>query len=305
MAIRYIEGSKIIRGHKSMIYSIILTIKSMKRTKYAFKVVFFCYVCHTYLYQSIMKIWHALMPNWVISVLLALIISLNLISFFNGFPLLSKVTALIVIPVLLVFYFYKQKLMATVFFTILMLAFLSILFRSFDGYDLLSKFSESSILAAYVLIIFVMLGKFKDIKFEGLVSWYLVLILLVNTYLMYAMFSSVKDSFQDSVILTLTVSRGVALLIMGFLAFAIYLSQESAQSILFLTVVCCFVFSDVLGFITTMYVDFWAFSAIHEILQATGLFLFVLYVYNHQQKSKVTVASNEANVTVPANHVTT
>lgn len=252
-----------------------------------------------------MKIWHPLLPNWVISVLLALIIVLNLISSFYGLTNLAKVTALIVIPTLLIFYFYKQKLMANVFFTILMLTFLSILFKSVEGVDLFSKFSESSFLAAYALIVFVMLGKLKDIKFEGLVSWYLVLIVIVNTYLMYAMFASVKDSFQDSVILTLTVSKGVALLIMGFLAFAIYLSQESTQSILFLTVVCCFVFSDVLGFITTMYVDFWVFAAVHKILQATGLFLFVLYVYNHHQKPKVAELKETNVTTAPANHVTT
>jgi hypothetical protein len=251
-----------------------------------------------------MNTWHPLLPNWVISVMLALIIVLNLISSFYGIPTLAKTTALIVIPLLMLFYFYKQKLMATVFFTILVLAFLSILFRTFEGYNLFSKFSESSSLAAYVLIVFVMLGKLKDVKFEGLVSWYLVLIVIVNTYLMYAMFESVKDSFQDSVVLTLTVSRGVALLIMGFLAFAIYLSQESTQSILFLTVVCCFVFSDVLGFITSMYVDFWAFVAIHKILQATGVFLFMLYVYNHHQTSKVVVAHKKTGITV-VNQITT
>lgn len=230
-----------------------------------------------------MKRWHSLLPNWAIVVMLAVIVTFNLVSSYYGLSLMTKATTLAIIPLLLVTYFYRQSVMANIFLVMFILCFLGTIFNTFDHIGLMSKLSESCFLGAYALVIFVMMGKLKHVKFEGLVSMYLILILLVNTYLMYSMFSLVKDSFMDSVILTLTVSRGIALLIMGFLAFAIYLSKESSQSILYLSIVCCFVFSDVLNFITSMYIHFWLFEGFQNILQAVGLLLFCVYVYNSQE----------------------
>ena len=230
-----------------------------------------------------MKKWHSILPNWAIIVMLSLIVTLHLCSSYYGFSLITELTALAIIPTLLVIYFYKQQVMANIFFTIFILYFLGMIFNSFDHFALSSKLSESCFLGAYALLVFLMIGKLKHVKFEGVVSWYLMVILLVNTYLIYTMFSMVQDSFKDSVILTLTVSRSIALLIIGFLAFAIYLSKETSQSILFLAIVCCFVFSDVLNFITTMNVHFWLFEGIQKILQGGGLLLFCIYVYNYQE----------------------
>lgn len=250
-----------------------------------------------------MNIRHALLPNLITFAILALVVILNFVSSFYGSAIWSKSLAIAVVPILLLFYFHKEKLMTNIFFVIFILSFLGIVFKTFDGFEFCSKLSESFFIGAYGLILFVMLGKLKAVKFEGLVSWYLLTVFLVNTYLMYMMFNSVKDNFQDTVILTLTVSKGVMLLGMGFLAFAIYLSRESGQSILFLTVVCCLVFSDVLGFITTMYVDFWFFAALGNILQALAFFLFCIYVYNHQQKAKAFDAINKVDGIAGKNHI--
>lgn len=230
-----------------------------------------------------MKKWHALLPNSAIILMLVLIVLLNLISSYFEVSVLTKAMTLVIIPMLFLIYFYKQRIMANIFFTIFILYFLGILFNVIDQFSLSPKLSEFCFLGAYALMVFLMIGKLKHVRFEGLVSWYLIVILLINTYFLYMMFTVVQDSFKDSVILTLTVSRGIALLIIGFLAFAIYLSKETAQSILFLTIVCCFIFSDVLSFITSMYIHFWLFEGIQKILQAGGLLLFCFYVYNHQE----------------------
>ncbi|MEO8772819.1 MAG: hypothetical protein ABI263_04420 [Gelidibacter sp.] len=230
-----------------------------------------------------MKKWHALLPNSAIILMLVLIVLLNLISSYFEVAVLTKAMTLVIIPILILIYFYRQRIMANIFFTIFVLYFLGILFNVLDQFSLSSKLSESCFLGAYALLVFLMIGKLKHVKFEGLVSWYLIVILLVNTYFLYMMFTVVQDGFKDSVILTLLVSRGVALLIIGFLAFAIYLSKETSQSILFLTIVCCFIFSDVLSFITSMYIHFWLFEGIQNILQGGGLLLFCFYVYNHQE----------------------
>ena len=234
-----------------------------------------------------MKKWHSLFPNWAVVVMLTLIVTLNLSSSYYGFSFVTKVITLSIIPILLVVYFYRQRIMANIFYTIFIFYFLGIFFNALDHLALSSKLSEFCFLGVYALLTFVMIGKLKHVKFEGLVSLYLILILLVNSYFMYIMFNAVEDSFADSVIFTLSVSKGIALLLMSFLAFAIYLSRETSQSIIFLTIVCCFVFSDVLSFITTMYLHFWLFEGFQKILQGTGLFLFCVYVYNHQELLKV------------------
>ena len=238
-----------------------------------------------------MKRWHAILPNWAIITLLALIVSLNLISSYYALSFLTKAVTLATIPLLLTFYFAKQRIMANVFFVIFFLYFFGLFFNVFENFHLSSKFSESYFLGAYALLVFVMIGKLKHMKFEVLVTCYLIVVFLVNSYLMYLMFVAIKDSFEDNVIFTLSVSRGIALLVMAFLAFAIYLSRETSQSILFLTVVCCFVFSDVLSFISTMYIHFWLFEGIQKILQSLGLILSIMYVFNYQEITTCLVRS--------------
>ncbi|MCL8007463.1 hypothetical protein M8845_08490 [Gelidibacter japonicus] len=230
-----------------------------------------------------MKRWHALSPNWAITLLLVFIVSLNPICSYFGFSLVNKSMTLALIPILLTLYFNKQKIMANIFFIIFMLYFLGIIFNVFDHFKLSSKLSESCFLGAYLLMVLLMMGKLKDVKLEGLVTWYFVIVFLINTYLMFLLFVALKDSFQDSVILTLTVSKGVILLVMAILAFAIYLSKDTTQSIIFLMVVCSFAFSDVLSLITASYIHFWLYEGVQYILQGVGLILYCVYVYNYQE----------------------
>lgn len=233
-----------------------------------------------------MKQWHDLLPNWAIVLLLTLLIVLNFVASYFGISLILEVSTLMVIPLLMVSYFLSQKVMANIFFTVFVLYFLGVLFNGLDYLAMSSKLSESSFLAVYCLLFFVMIGRLRYIKLDGVVSIYLVLIILASSYFMYIMFATVKDSFSDSVIMTLSLGKGMVLLLLSILAFTIYLSEETVQTILFLIIVCCFVFSDILSFITTMYLHYWLFDGIQKILQGVGLLLLCIYVYNHQELAK-------------------
>lgn len=173
--------------------------------------------------------------------------------------------------------------MAHIFCTVFILYFLGILFNSLDYLVLSSKLSEFCFLGVYALLAFVMFGKLKRFNFDVLVSIYLIVILLVSTFFTYAIFSAAEENFADSVIFTLSIIKAIALVVVSLLAFAIYINKETSQSILFLIIVWCFVFSDGLSFITTMYVHYWLFEGLQNILQAAGLFLFCIYVYNFQE----------------------
>ena len=230
-----------------------------------------------------MERWHALCPNWVLILFFVLTVTLNLLGSYYELSVVTKTLVLSTVPIVLMLYFHKQRIMATIFSVIFLLYFLGILCHAIDHFSLSTKFSELCFTGAYLLMVFVMLGKLNDVKLEGFVSWYLIVVFFISTYIIYLMFTGVKGSFQDAVILSLMVSKGVVLLVMAFLAFAIYLSKETAQSIIFLTVVCCFIFSDVSGFITTSYIQFWLFEAVQRIFQSIGLFMACIYVFNHHQ----------------------
>ena len=231
-----------------------------------------------------MKRWHALLPNRAILLLLSSIVMIYLISSYFGLLVLNNAVTLAIIALLLMVYFYKHPSMSTVFLTIFVLYLFGIVFKIFQDFTLSYKLSETCTIGVYALMLFILVGKLKKIRLDGIIWSYLMLLLLVNSYLLYQTLSSVTDNFQDSVSLTLTASRGVVLMIMTLVAFAVYLHRESSQSILFLTMLCCFVFSEALNFITSVHVHYWLFEGLQKICQAVGLMLLCVYVYNHEKK---------------------
>ena len=92
---------------------------------------------------------------------------------------------------------------------------------------------------------------------------------------------------HDDVNLVLSICHGVLLIAMSFFAFAVYLSQETTQSIIFLVMVCCFVFSDILNYICSLYVYYWMFEFMSNMLHVLSLALLYMYVYNHHKIVKV------------------
>lgn len=208
----------------------------------------------------------------------------NLISYYSGFSYLSNVVTIALIPGLLFIYFSKQKIMSSVFILMFALYYLGMIFKVLlKDVSLSSELSQACVIASYSLLVFIMMGKLKHVRLDGLVWSYLVMLLLVNSYLMYQMVSTVTESFQNNVSLTLTVIQSVVLMVMMVLAFAIYLSKESAQSILLLTFLSCFAFSDALGFITSLIIPFWLFEGAQNIFQGLGVLMLCLYVYDLQE----------------------
>jgi len=79
-----------------------------------------------------------------------------------------------------------------------------------------------------------------------------------------------------------------------FMVFAVYLGNQSEQAILFLIMVFCFVFLDVLNFIHNLYVYSWIFEFLDKSLYVFAIFLLYKYVKNYHLKTRK--ASNlEAN----------
>lgn len=254
-----------------------------------------------------MNRWHLLIPNWVIFTLFCAVLLLNFMASYEGFAIISKVTKVVAVPLIIIYFFSKRKFMANIFFTIFLLMFFGDVFSVFNVNEFVAKLSKTAYLGSYLLLVFVVIGRVRKVKFEGLISWYLILIFALNTYFMYVLFNLVQDNFSDSVNMMLYVSRGITILVMGFLAFAVYLSKENAQSILFLVMSFCFIFSDVLFYISDLYVYYWLFEFFERILHIIGLFLLYVYVFNHheiEEKTYQTRLETSSEVKTNSNHIT-
>ncbi|SDS54197.1 hypothetical protein SAMN04515667_2408 [Formosa sp. Hel1_31_208] len=222
-----------------------------------------------------------LKPNMALVMVLLVLLLGNSIATFFDYGIVPKITKLITVTILLTFYFCQLHKMANVFLTIFLVFFLGDALSVFGFGDLSLKLSKSMYIGAYLLLIFVLFGKLRRVKFEGLVSVYLILVLILNSYFLYALYGVAKENFVDDINLILYIFHGITLIAMTFFAFAVYLSRETAQSITFLLMVFSFVFADVLNYICSLYVYYWVFEMFEGILHTAGLFLLYKYVYDH------------------------
>lgn len=222
-----------------------------------------------------------LKPNQALVIVLVVLLIGYSLSYIFDFSTLPKIIKLVTVTILLTFYFCQLNKMANIFLTTFLVFFLGDAFFVFELGDISLKLSKAAYIGAYALLIFILFGKLKRLKFDGIVSVYLILVLLLNSYFLYALYGVAKDNFVDDVNLVLYVCHGVTLIAMTFFAFAVYLSRETAQSITFLLMVFSFVFSDVLNYICQLYVYYWIFELFESILHMSGMFLLYKYVYDH------------------------
>ncbi|MEH6536272.1 MAG: hypothetical protein V7719_07770 [Psychroserpens sp.] len=222
-----------------------------------------------------------LKPNMVLVIVLCTLLLCISMATYYDLIILPKISKLITVTILFSFYFCQLNKMANVFLSIFLIFFIGDALSVFDFGEISSQLSKSMYIGAYLLLIFVLLGKLKKVKFEGLVTVYLALVLLLNSYFLYALYGVAKENFIDDIDLVLYICHGITLIAMTYFAFAVYLSRETVQSITFLLMVFCFVFSDVLYYICQLYVYFWIFEVFEGILHTSGLFLLYKYVYDH------------------------
>lgn len=241
-----------------------------------------------------MKKVYSRIPLGILVTLLLVIIFINGIATYFDNAHIPNATKVASIVILLTLYYILKNRMANVFLTIFFLFFLGDVFSVFNFGDMADKLSKSFYLGSYLLLIFVMLGSLKQIKYEGVVSIYLILVFLLNSYFLYMLFGMVKENISDDVILVLYICHGIALIAMAFFAFAVYLSNETKQSIIFLVMVFCFVFSDVLNYISSLYVYYWMFDFVGNMLHLVSLcLLYVFVIENHESISSKEKYSRE------------
>ncbi len=114
---------------------------------------------------------------------------------------------------------------------------------------------------------------------------------------MYQLFLVLQIKIPDANEVAIFGVKGIALMALAFMAFATYLSKDSRASILFLSTALCFVFADVLYYISNYYVYHYTFVVLEKTLHLLGLFFLFNYIieYNRKRKKRLVLGNTSTN----------
>jgi len=222
------------------------------------------------------------------SVLLVLLI-FNIYASINENTLLLQASKALTIPLFFSIYFLKNKFINNIFIAFLLLAFVGDLFSMMSINAGHLKVTSAAYFCCYTMLILVGLYRIRGFKFKGLVSAYLVVVFLLNGYFMYSLYGMLSYNIADSTELFFTTLQIIALVVLGFIAFAGYLNEDGRQSIVFLVMSFCLIFSQVLNFVETYYISYDLFIVLEWMSHLAGLVLFYNYLVeqNRQRKRKI------------------
>ncbi len=136
------------------------------------------------------------------------------------------------------------------------------------------------------MLIFYAASKFKRIRIDRVIAIYLIIVVSINSYFIYELYSILKLQITDPIEVNLFAAKSVSLIGLTFLSFVVYLNTESKQSIIYLLVALCFGFSDVLHYISNYYIYNWSFVMLDRVLHVVGLFFLFNYIIGENRLRK-------------------
>lgn len=228
---------------------------------------------------------------------LCLLLVINIMSSISNYSVVLNATKALSIPLFFFLYFIKNKFINNIFITFLILLFFGDLFSMLPTSTLQLKIASASYFCCYGILIAIGLFQVKKFIFKGVVGAYLFIVLMLNSYFMYSFYGIMENSISDNVELFFITMQIVALLILGFVAFVAYLDKDRKQSILFLLLSFCLIFSQVLALIDTHYISHQLFSMLNWISYVASLVLFYNYLLEHNKSTrKLKIASKNKPV---------
>lgn len=225
-----------------------------------------------------MKNWLKIKKNRVFFSALILLVVLTVIATISKNTFLLQVTKPLFIPVFLLHYLINNKYINSVFVMFLMLSFLGDFTSVFFKDNMFLKLSIFAYATSYVCLIVVVVNKFKRVNLKSIIGVYLLLVSLINGYFLYSLFNIIRGTVTDNVEIGLLGFQSIALVVLAFSAFAVYLNLDSKKAIVFLMMAISLVFSDVLQYISSYYIYDWTFIMLSRILHVVALFFLFSYI---------------------------
>ncbi|WP_452221033.1 hypothetical protein [Lacinutrix salivirga] len=206
-----------------------------------------------------------------------LILALNIYASFSQNELLLRVVKPLFIPFTVVYFYLTKCKLAKPIVAFFIFSFLGDFTSTIPQYSYI-KLSSLLYCLSYFSLIGLLWHKIETIRFNALVYAYLITVFLICTYFIYQFYVMTNSNLLDEWTVLLFVLKSVILLVLGFFAFAVYLDTDSKSSILFLAMVFCFGFSDVLYYISQNYIYTWSFVVSEIVLHVSGLVLICNYI---------------------------
>jgi len=148
------------------------------------------------------------------------------------------------------------------------------------------KVTSIAYFCCYAVLVYIAISRVKKINITGFIGAYLVVIFLLNAYFIFSFHGILSNTITDSSELLFTTLQLVAILILGFVAFAGYLNDDGRQSIVFLVMSFCLIFSQVLTFVESYYISHIMFTVINWASYTAALVLFYKYVVEENRLKK-------------------
>lgn len=222
----------------------------------------------------------------IIFLALILLFALNFIASYSENPLLLDASRVIFIPFILMIFFIKHKTLSLIFIAFLMFSFIGDSSSWFLPYDSVANGSNILYLLSYLTLIAMAIPHFKPVKIDKIVGIYLLVILLINGYFLFTICDILRSLITDGTEMILFGAKSMALLLLVFISFAVYLCTQTKASILFLIMAICFAFSDVLNYVTHYYIYNWSILMMDRLLHIAGLFFAFKYIVETNKVSK-------------------
>lgn len=211
---------------------------------------------------------------------------MNVLATLSESGLLLQITKPLFVPVFIMYYFIKNRYLSFVFILFLVFSFIGDFSSVFSSNNSILKFSSLIYFLSYLSLIVYTISKFKRVRIDMIIALYLLIVVSINSYFIYELFSIMKSQISDPLEVSLFAAKSVSLIVLTFLSFVVYLNSDTKQSILFLLVALCFVFSDVLHYISNYYIYNWSFVMLDRVLHVVGLFFFFNYIIGENRIRK-------------------
>ena len=225
-----------------------------------------------------MKNWFNLTFNKVFFVALLGLITISFFVTFTQDLLLLKSTMALFIPVFLIFYLVKYKSLKVVFISFLLFSFLGDVSLTFFSNETFVKISSILYFLSYLYLIVMVIPKFKLLKIDKLIGVYLFGVFVINIFFLYTLFGILKAIIPDGTEVLLFGLKSLALIILVFISFGVYLNTQTRLSILFLVAVVFIAFSTILNYVNLYYLYHWSFEMLYRVLYGIGLYFLFRYI---------------------------
>ncbi len=251
----------------------------------SFKMYFFVIFAYL-LMNTVVKNWIKSTTNRTFVLVLFILVILNIYGSVTDKTVVLQTTKALSIPLFFSIYFIKNKFINNIFIALLLLAFVGDLFSMITANPMQLKITSAAYFCCYATLILIGVFRIKGFKFKGFVGAYLVIVFLLNGYFMYSLYGMMSYSISDVTELFFTTLQIIALLVLGFVAFAGYLNEDGRQSIIFLMMSFCLIFSQVLNFVETYYISYNLFVILEWSSHIAGLILLYKYIVEHNRLRK-------------------